>query len=385
MKITTPLLIIFPLFVHGKVPSFVQASPSLAMKTLMTPLDKTKSAQPDSMPPPHLALRGLQPDPPDPPTLPSPPGEGEPADYCDFLFLFFEAQANTYGYDCECDSSSVQDKVTISCSARSLVCDEYNVGDVDMICHSNHFTTSTTTGTTGNEQDYTVFDFEACGTYADEPYAPTNLAESELCYVYKLSVVWGQGYNLDECGVMFTPKGGTPQQVCTCSVCSTTVGFVTYWGLGLDCQDALLPGISLVQCQALTDTNPAVIPEIEEYRQDDVTSPTSGVVTVPQSTATVATDPATTVAATTIPSPTTADGPASTTTATAAASPSTTVVEVTTDPVEATTTIVGALTTDSPPHTADGPVTTTTPEPTSSGTVLKVTDSLIVGVVSLFI
>lgn len=244
--------------VHGEDPH--SSLVSFPDKTFTAPLKK--SAQ-RSIPP---LLRGLQPEPPD---LPDPPGEGEGASYCDFLFLLFEAQANAYGYDCECVSENGTD--TVSCNARSLTCDKYGVGEEDLICHSDHFTASTTEGVVGDDE-YNVIDFEACATYSDSPYAPDSLAGSEICFVYKLSIVWDQGYNLDECGLTFAAAGGAPQQICTCSFCSATFGDSgpTYMGLGLDCQDSLLPnGITLVQCQPLTDQNPAVIPIVEEVRQDD--------------------------------------------------------------------------------------------------------------------
>jgi len=86
---------------------------------------------------PSHFLRGLQPDPPDLPDPPDDVGEGEPASYCDFLFLLFDAQASAYGFDCDCVSDDEKD--TVTCNSRSLTCDALNVGDVDMICHSTHF------------------------------------------------------------------------------------------------------------------------------------------------------------------------------------------------------------------------------------------------------
>jgi len=213
--------------------------------------------------------------------------------------------------------------------------------------------------------------FEACALYANPPNAPENLADSELCYVYQLSVTWGQGYNLDECGVTMATAGGTPQQVCTCSVCSTTVGLLTFWGLGLDCQEALLPGITLVQCQPLTDTNPAVIPVIEEYtnRQDDdpTDAPTS--IILPDTTAaatdlvtTVATmDPVTTVAATDLVTTVAATDPVTGTTS-SAADPATTAAA--TD--DTATTIADAGTATDPATSALPPI-----EPTSAAVMME--------------
>lgn len=157
-----PTLLIAPLLaatVHGGAPLFTG---ELAKKTFMAPLQDKKSSRDNLLP----RLRGLQPEPPD---LPDPPGEGEPASYCDFLFLLFNAQANAYGFDCDCVSD--EEKDTVSCNSRSLTCDKYSVGDVDMICHSDHFTSSVTKGSV-SEEGYKVFDFVACSKYEDAPLAP---------------------------------------------------------------------------------------------------------------------------------------------------------------------------------------------------------------------
>lgn len=152
LLLASPLLVA----VHGAGVGKASGSSQLGTMNFMSPLDdKTTRVLP------HSLLRGLQQDtippaptagtispatPPEPPDLPDDVDEdGVQVEYCkSVLYLFLEAQANAAGYDCDCVSDDVKD--TVNCTARSMTCDAYNVGDVDMICHYDHSTSSATKG-----------------------------------------------------------------------------------------------------------------------------------------------------------------------------------------------------------------------------------------------
>jgi hypothetical protein len=358
-KNNTLSMMLSRLFLVPGMLAVVHGSPQLdAAVNFIKPLDKTIGI------PPERLLRGLQPDPPSPPPFPDPNEDGELASYCDFLFLFFKAQADAHGYDCECVTDDEKD--TVTCKSRKLNCDAYDVGDVQVICHSDHFSSSTTRGTVSSE-GYKIFDFQACAKYSDERYAPEPLVGSELCFDYKLSVVWGKGYNLDECGLTWTTAGGETTQVCLCAVCYTAVGAFSYLGLGLDCNESVIPGITLIECQAITDTNPAVIPRIEEYsRQDSDTTDSPPTTVAPASTqiaATIAsTEPVTTAAVT----------KATTTIAL-------TVAATTADPGRVTDPTTGV-----PGSTTAAPITTDSPTPTSASMQVKAITVMVVLLLSLY-
>ena len=230
--------------------------------------------------------RDLQPNPPDLPELPNDAGSqpsdtgsqpsdtgtkpsdtgSQPSDYCDFLFLFFQAQANTQGYECACNSDD--DYVVIECEKNSLQCNAYNVGDVDSLCYKHHYTvTSSKTDVAGEGNQ--VLMVHSCAEYTED--APEFLQLRSICFVYELNWKLGEYFNLETCEVTFDKEVGQPQQVCQCSTCETgNVLGVPIWGLALDCQAAF--GIKLLDCIPLTEEGGmAIIPEIDEIFERSVT------------------------------------------------------------------------------------------------------------------
>jgi hypothetical protein len=244
--------------------------------------------------------RVLQPEPPSPPSPPAPPApsastsstqptqptastsapddteETDPLDYCSFAFHFFDAQASARGYDCTCNSEG--DFIVEECEKEEEDCYAYNVGGVDSICHIHHYT-ATTSKTALSEEGYVTYEVESCNEY-DTDRAPDFFQDRNLCFVYQLkwtnsNWLWPE---LETCEVTLDQvPDGEPQKICDCAVCQIPNALgIPMWGLGFDCQEALL-GFKLYDCIPLATGSLAVVPEIEEIRvattEDETTQP----------------------------------------------------------------------------------------------------------------